>query len=204
MPAAPFFSPLVEQALRVAADAHRDQTRKASNIPYLTHPAAVALILCRAGFADDDELLAAAILHDVVEDTDWTIETVTAEFPARVVAIVDATSEEKDDASGNKLPWRVRKEAHIAALRSGDDDARAVTLADKLHNLGTMVFDLDAGRELWSLFGAGPEDIIWYHRTMLAAVGSTSCPRLTALADECHKLVDRLEANAASIVRELS
>jgi guanosine-3',5'-bis(diphosphate) 3'-pyrophosphohydrolase len=195
MPTFPLFSPLVEQSLRVAADAHRDQTRKASNIPYLTHPAAVALILCRAGFANDDELLAAAVLHDVVEDTDWTIDAVTAEFPARVVAIVDATSEEKDDASGRKIPWRTRKEAHISALKSGNDDARAVTLADKLHNLGTMVFDLDAGHELWSRFGAGPEDIIWYHRTMLAAVGSTSDPRLAALAEECHKLVDRLAAD---------
>src|SRR5262249_7510334 len=101
---ATFHSPLVERALRVAARAHRDQTRKGTDIPYLTDPAAVALILVRAGF-DDEATLAAALLHDVVEDTDWPAERLRAEFPPQVLEYVSAVTERKLAADGSKRPW---------------------------------------------------------------------------------------------------
>ena len=73
------YSRLVEKAFRVAADAHRNQTRKASGLPYFQHSASVALILARTGF-NDDEILAAATLHDTIEDTDCSAESLIAEF----------------------------------------------------------------------------------------------------------------------------
>lgn len=192
------YSPLVEQAFRVAANAHRTQTRKASDLPYFQHPASVVLILARCGF-DDDELLAAAVLHDTVEDTEFTVESLTAEFPDAVVKLVVECSETKTDTSGAKIPWRVRKEAHIAIVRKASGAARAIVLADKLHNLGSMVFDLERGEEFWSRFNASPENVIWYHREIVAAAAALPEPadaefagRIDRLATEVTRLADKL------------
>jgi (p)ppGpp synthase/HD superfamily hydrolase len=81
------FSPLVERAMRVASCRHRGHNRKDSDLPYISHPASVALILRKAGF-NDEQVLAAALLHDVVEDTEYSRESLAAEFPARVVEYV--------------------------------------------------------------------------------------------------------------------
>lgn len=195
------YSPLVEKAFRVAADAHRTQTRKASGLPYFQHPASVVLILARCGF-DDDELLAAAALHDTVEDTECTVESLTAEFPEAVVKLVLECSETKIDASGAKIPWQVRKEAHVAVVRKVSPPARAIVLADKLHNLGSMVFDLERGDELWSRFNARPDDVIWYHREIVAAASALPDPadsefagRLDRLAAEATRLIDMLASS---------
>jgi len=194
----PLYSPLVEKAFRVAADAHRTQTRKTSDLPYFQHSASVTLILARCGF-EDDELFAAAALHDTTEDTDCTVESLTAEFPEAVVKLVLECSEAKTDASGAKIPWRVRKEAHIAVVAKASPAARAIVLADKLHNLGSMVFDLDRGEELWNRFNASPGDLIWYHREIVAAAAAlpnTTVPefsrRLARLAAEVTVLANKL------------
>jgi (p)ppGpp synthase/HD superfamily hydrolase len=195
-------SPLVEKAFRVAADAHRNQTRKASDLPYFQHPASVALILARAGF-DDDELLAAAALHDTIEDTDCTIESLTSEFPEAVVNLVLECSEKKIDATGAKIPWRARKEAHIAVVREASPYARAIVLADKLHNLSSMVYDLELGEELWSRFNASPNDLIWYHHEIVAAAktfptsaDSLIVRRINLLTIECQRLIGHLADSA--------
>ena len=192
------YSPLVERAFRVAAGAHRSQTRKASGLPYFQHPASVALILARAGF-NEDEILAAAILHDTIEDTECSAESLTADFPETVVKLVLECSEQKTDASGTKIPWKNRKESHIADVRQASLSARAIVLADKLHNLGSMIFDLESGEELWSRFNASPQDVIWYHQEIVAA--ATALPasadpqisdRIRMLATECQQLIDHL------------
>ncbi|MFT5322969.1 MAG: (p)ppGpp synthase/HD superfamily hydrolase [Planctomycetaceae bacterium] len=198
------YSPLVEKAFRVAADAHRNQTRKASDLPYFQHPASVTLILARAGF-DNDDLLAAAVLHDTIEDTDCTAELLTAEFSESVVDLVLECSEQKTDASGAKIPWRARKEGHIAVVREASPHARAIVLADKLHNLGSMVYDLERGEELWSRFNASPEELIWYHReivatatTLPAVADSLIVERINMLASECQRLIDHLADSVPS------
>lgn len=185
------FSPLVERAIRVAADGHRKQLRKGSDIPYLAHPAAVALLLARTGF-DDDHVLAAAFLHDVVEDTDYTIEQLAAEFPPEVVEIVNALSEQKTDESGAKRPWKDRKRDHLEVIRGASVDAKAVALADKLHNLGTMEMDcLAEGNQFWSRFNASKVEIIWYHTEMIAAA-SADDGRITRLQSACNTILNDL------------
>ncbi len=191
-------SPLVEKAFRVAADAHRNQTRKVSTVPYFQHSASVALILARAGF-ENDELLAAAALHDTIEDTDCTVESLTAEFPESVVKLILECSEQKTDATGAKIPWKVRKAAHIAVVREASPSACAIVLADKLHNLGSMIYDLERGEELWSRFSASPKDLIWYHREIVAAATRLSptpdspfAERLNRLAAEAQQLIEKL------------
>ena len=95
------FSPLVEKAFRLAARSHRNHNRKASDVPYISHPASVALILSRAGI-DDEEILAAALLHDAVEDTDLRLEDLRAEFPREVCAYVEVLSEQKKGDDGRR------------------------------------------------------------------------------------------------------
>lgn len=192
------YSPLVEKALRVAVNAHRDQTRKASDLPYFQHPASVVLILARCGF-DGDELLAAAVLHDTIEDTELTVESLMDLFPATVVRLVQECTEQKTNSSKEKIPWRARKEAHIALLKNASTAGRAIVLADKLHNLGSMVFDLEDGKEIWSHFNAAPDELIWYHRAIVdsatelpASTSSQMANRINMLASECRRLINRL------------
>ena len=183
-------SPLIERAFRIAAKAHRHHHRKGTDLPYITHPAHAAMILLRAGI-HDDEILAAALLHDVVEDTDCSLAALAAEFPPRVVEFVAAVTERKRDDSGQKRSWQERKTEHLEHIAAASWEARAITLADKLHNLGSMVADLDRGADLWSRFNAPPDRILWYHREMVAAAFQEDV-RLALLAEECTKLVEHL------------
>ncbi|MBC7817744.1 MAG: bifunctional (p)ppGpp synthetase/guanosine-3',5'-bis(diphosphate) 3'-pyrophosphohydrolase [Planctomycetaceae bacterium] len=185
-----FFSPLVERAMRIAAKAHRHHHRKGSDLPYITHPASAALLLLKAGI-DDDEILAAALLHDVVEDTDHTLDMLTADFPAKVVQLVAAMTERKHDHDGRKRSWQERKDEHLRHIAAEPWEARAIVLADKLHNLGSMRVDLENGEEVWSRFNAPPGRVLWYHREMIAAA-SQNDPRLAGLAAECTALIEHL------------
>lgn len=192
MPDFPLFSPLLEQALRTAAFFHRHDVRKGSDTPYFAHPAAVAVILLRAGFTDDN-MLAAALLHDVVEDTPCTIDELAAEFPPEVVQYVAALSEQKTDEHGNKRPWKLRKEDHLQEVAQAPLPVRAIVLADKLHNLATMCCDVGSDENFWDRFNASPQDILWYNRTMVAqAAGNDEA--LQPIADECRTHIAQLEA----------
>jgi (p)ppGpp synthase/HD superfamily hydrolase len=187
---APFLSPVVEQAFRFAARAHRDHFRKASDLPYVVHPAAVALILQKAG-VDDEDILAAALLHDTVEDTEATIEDVGNEFQERVVRLVSAVTEEKRDSFGRKYSWEERKQSHIRHLQDAEVDVCIIVLADKLHNLCSMLFDLQQGDELWSKFGATQERIEWYHLSIIDAVVRDDST-IRQLASECRRVLQQV------------
>src|SRR5262249_44414333 len=129
------FSELVHRALQVAAHQHRDQLRKGtSDVPYISHPAMVALLLQRVGFADETTL-AAAILHDVAEDTDMTLPEIARDFGSAVADLVECVTETKKDAQGQPIDWAVRKEEKHRKLLAAPPPAKAIALADKLHNL---------------------------------------------------------------------
>ena len=159
------YSPLLERALRTAATAHAGQTRKGGAIPYVTHLTGTAIILARAGFSDE-ELLAAAILHDTLEDTTLTAEELESDFGHRVASLVRDASEVKHDRQGKKLPWKTRKAEHISRLASCPVESRAIVLADKLHNLGTLLDDLKSDSDVWTRFNAPPADILEYYEAM--------------------------------------
>ena len=181
------FSPLIEHAIRVAARAHRHDVRKGSDIPYLSHSASVALLLERVGISDD-QILAAALLHDVVEDTAVTLEDLARDFPPPVVELVRGLSERKLDELGQTRPWRDRKVDHLAEF-----GVRAIALADKLHNLGTMVFDIEQGEPIWERFNASRDDILWYQQAMLKAADHGE-PELVPLVAACLQFIERLRA----------
>ena len=190
------FSSLIERALRVAASAHEGQYRKGTQTPYITHPVAVMMILQQAGFTDP-HVLAAALLHDVVEDTDYSAERLTAEFPAPIPDYVASLTERKRDSHGAPRSWRDRKEEHLAHVAAASIAARAIALADKLHNLSTIAYDIEQGdsaaaREaIWSRFNAPRTDQGWYYQSMIAAAAG-SAPELAGLAADCRKLLGKL------------
>jgi (p)ppGpp synthase/HD superfamily hydrolase len=189
------YAPVVERAMRLAASSHEAQRRKGTDVPYVTHLAHVALILSRSGF-DDDDILAAALLHDAVEDTELTHDDIVQRFGTTIAKLVSAVSEVKHDEDGVALPWRHRKEEHVARLRHEPIAARAITLADKIHNVGTLLDDVNADPAAWSRFSSTPSEQLWYHRAVLDAIGDE--PELVCLKQEYRTLLNRLGALATS------
>jgi (p)ppGpp synthase/HD superfamily hydrolase len=186
-------SPLIELALRTAAVAHRSQMRKGSDTPYITHPSAVMMILLRSGFSDD-ELLAAALLHDVVEDTDITLEQLQWRFPPRVCDLVAAVTEKKLDDAGQKRPWHVRKADKLASLRTASPEVLALALADKVHNLSTVLFDLRNDAGIWSHFTGTPQETLRNYADVAALVDGQPDARLQQLACEVRRLIAEIES----------
>lgn len=190
---------IIARAGVVAATAHAGQTRKGSPVPYIVHPYEVSRILRRHGFDESfDQLHAAALLHDVVEDTDWTLADLQKLFPTEVADWVEATSEVKEDSRGQKLPWKTRKTEHLDRLQTSDWQVAAITLADKIHNLQDIV---DRPREpsYWSIFSAPPSELIWYYRSVLKACSRpapSEAVKMDALAAKATALVHQLEAIA--------
>jgi (p)ppGpp synthase/HD superfamily hydrolase len=125
-------SPLVRAAYEKAASAHAGQVRNGSGgLPYIAHPVAVAARLEQYGYGD--EALAAALLHDVVEDSDTTVEELRREFGERVAGLVAALSDDESIAD-----YRERKDEHRRRVRAHDSDAFAIYGSDKLTNSSTL------------------------------------------------------------------
>ena len=185
----PLLSLRVEDALRFASTAHAGQTRRGSETPYVQHVVAVAWILDRSGF--DEDVVIAGLLHDVVEDTAVTIEEVAARFGPIVAGLVGHCSEVKNDADGKKRPWIDRKRDHLAALADAPVEAVAVILADKLHNLTSIEYDLTLGRDVWSTFHADRDQVLWYYRATLDACRRDD-PRLEPLSTSCREVLARV------------
>ena len=188
----PGFSELVESALRVAACAHRKQRRKASDIPYIVHPMAVAMLLQQAGVTDP-EVLAAAMLHDTVEDTDVTAEQLAQEFPVRVCEIVADLTERKHNPDGTSRTWEVRKQEHIDHVKDMSADSCAVLLADKLHNLSAILFDQKNDPDVWDRFSRPREKVIAYHEAILTAAAPFTDPVVQSLIAECRNTLNALK-----------
>lgn len=182
---------LLERALRRAACWHRDQARKGTDVPYVSHLAGVAILLARAGF--DDEVVAAGLLHDATEDTEATPAQILAEFGPAVADLVEACSEVKLDEQGQKRPWIDRKTDHLKAVATARPEARAIFLADKLHNLLSIGADVADGVPIWAKFNAGREQVLWYYRESIQAADRGNDPRITTLADAARVALAEIE-----------
>ncbi len=141
---------LVKRALDHAAVWHRNQKRKypGADVPYVSHPAGVALVLARHGF--DGEVVAAGALHDVMEDCHVTRETLESLFGERVAALVQAVSEED-----RSLPWEDRKRLHLQRLTKESWDAQAVAAADKIDNFASILVCAKDHGDPWAMFKRG-------------------------------------------------
>lgn len=146
---------LAHEAFEFAREAHEGQVRKGDGSPYINHPVELARLLHGAGH-DDEELLAAAFLHDVVEDTDTSLEEIEDGFGKGVRDLVDAMSEDKDVA-----PWAARKEQHRDDVEAAGERPVLIYAADKLANLRDMrTLFANVGEGASSRFNAPIDDRI--------------------------------------------
>lgn len=158
---------LVSRAAVFAVQAHDGMRRKKSDIPYILHPMETAAIV--GSLTTDQETIAAAVLHDVVEDTSVTIEEVAAQFGVRVAELVAAETEDKRKQMPPEQSWRLRKEEAIALLRRTTDlHVKMIFLGDKLANMRAIyqqwVYEGDA---MWQGFHqTDPAQHGWYYRTI--------------------------------------
>ena len=158
---------LLNEAIEFAAQAHAGQPRKGSNLPYIVHPME-AVAIC-ASFTDDEEVLAAAALHDVVEDAGVAVDELQERFGARVASIVAGESENKREGIPAAQTWKVRKTESIEHLANAEDvGVRMVCLSDKLSNIRSIQRDFNAvGEAVWQRFNQkDPAEHAWYYSTI--------------------------------------
>ena len=152
---------MIKRAAEFAEKAHRGAMRKGTNVPYITHPLETAVIVSM--MTEDPELIAAALLHDTMEDAGVTYEELRGIFGPRVAALV---SEESEDKSRT---WMERKTATLEHLRTAGRDLKLLTLADKLSNIRSMSRDyLLVGEQLWQRFRVKEKELhSWYYTSMI-------------------------------------
>lgn len=181
---------LVDKAIKFAVDAHSNTERRGKGFPYVIHVLEAMEIV--ATITPDPELLAAAALHDTVEDTDVTIEQIRAQFGDRIAGLVASESDEAiPQGSTEQQTWRSRKKAAIRRLAAASKDAKTVALGDKLSNMRAIARDYKAkGDELWNLFHApgGKADHEWHYRGLAASLselaGTDAFAEFAAKIDE--------------------
>ena len=181
------------RAFALAERLHRDQMRKASSIPYVSHLLAVAALTIEYGGEEDQAI--AALLHDAAEDQGGvaTLELIRADFGDRVADIVAACS---DTFETPKPEWRARKENFLSDLESVSVDVLLVVAADKLHNATTMLEGHRViGAELWSRFTGSRDQQLWYLKSV-----AEICSR--RLGGDALRLADRLSSVVASLEEE--
>lgn len=158
---------MINEAIVFATNAHRNQVRKGNGTPYILHPLEAGIIVSQIKY--DEELIAAAFLHDTVEDTGISIETIEKKFGKRVAELVNVESEDKTKS------WRERKQHTIEHLKiEKDQDVKIVTLGDKLSNIRAMYRDyLIIDDKLWERFNEKDKSMHrWYYTSLVEVLGS--------------------------------
>lgn len=160
----PIDSTLLDKAIRFATDAHAGTERRGKGFPYIVHP--LEAVAIAASITPDQEILAAAVLHDTVEDTSVTLDDLRWEFGDRVASLVEAESDVFDDSVSETDSWHERKAAAIARLAAAPRDAKIVAMGDKLSNMRAIWRDYkEKGDALWSIFHAkDKKDHEWHYR----------------------------------------
>lgn len=164
-------STFLDKAIIFAIKAHANTERRGKGFPYIVHPLEAVTIV--ATITPDQEILAAAALHDTVEDTDVTLEDLRAEFGDRVAKLVEEESDANIPGFSKDLEWKVRKQMALDRLAHVERDARIVAMGDKLSNMRAMARDYrEIGDKLWDRFHApnGRADHCWRYHALADAL----------------------------------
>lgn len=156
----------LEKAMIFAVQAHEGAYRKTGNVPFILHPMEVVCVA--STLTDDLDVLAACVLHDVVEDTDVTIEEVTENFGDRVGYLVACETEDKRHDQNARDTWMIRKMESLEVLKNTKDmDVKIMWLADKLANMRSFYrLHQQEGDQLWLRFHeSDPKKQEWYYRS---------------------------------------
>ena len=158
---------IIEKAIQFASKAHEGACRKGTSLPYILHPLEAASIA--AQITDDPEVIAAAALHDVVEDTSFTEKDIRVLFGNRVADLVMFNTEDKRRERPASETWTIRKQETISHLEQASDDEMIVAFADKLSNLRSMLIDYIREEEsFWNRFAQkDPLKHVWYYSCLL-------------------------------------
>ena len=155
---------LYQQTLQFAAFAHRGKMRKGSDIPYIVHPMETAAIV--GTMTTEPEIIQAAILHDIIEDTVYSAEDLNLRFGEKVTRLVLEESEDKREHRSPEDTWKIRKQEFLNQLADMDDGGQMIALADKLSNLRSTVDNYQTeGEVFWNRFNCKDKKAHeWYHR----------------------------------------
>lgn len=156
---------LIAEALEVAAKAHQGDNRKGGDkIPYIVHPVEVALTLQKNNMSD--KIIAAGLLHDVLEDTEINAEILQKKFGKEITNLVIGASEKLKNREHTS--WEKRKEHTINFLEKAEREIKYISCADKLSNIRSMIRDYDLiGGKLWNRFNRGYEKQKWYYTNLV-------------------------------------
>ena len=202
------YSDRINHAFAFAAKHHDRQVRKGTALPYLTHPANVAVILTRYG--QDEDTVVAGILHDVIEDCvregysrEELEERIGDKFGATVLETVLMVTHRRVDDAGHDLDRHEKKQDYLRRLAEASERARWVCAADKVHNGSTILADLRRTvdpHSVWSRFSVGKEGTIRWYRSVharLAEVGFDA-PIMAELDDVATALEAHSEIGTAA------
>lgn len=164
----------LDKAIGFAVKAHANSERRGKGFPYVIHPLEAMSIV--ASMTPDQELLAAAALHDTVEDTGVTVDDLRREFGDRVANLVEAESDVFVEGLSEEASWHDRKKAAIDRLAAAPFEAKMVAMGDKLSNMRAIWRDYkEKGDELWKIFHAKDKsDHEWHYRGLAASLSELS------------------------------
>ena len=176
------------RGIATASRAHDGHYRKGSGVPYISHPMSVMLIA--ASMTNDEDVLLAALFHDILEDVpkNYSREQMENEFGPHVVEIVEGVTKD------SSLPsWQERADAYLEQVSRGSEESVIVAAADKFHNLSQTLEDLDRdGHALWERFRSTPSQQLWWY-TSVRNVIAERLPDMPLLAD-LSVLIERLDS----------
>lgn len=163
-------TPKIQKAINIAAFLHANQKRKGNDVPFIAHPFTVAMII--ANYADDEDVISAGLLHDVLEDVPgYSAQDMARDFGERVLGFVKEVTEMKKPTDGpdrDKITWRFRKEKYIEHLLVASEEAMMICAADKIHNLSSLSDDYKVkGEALWKVFSAPKSRQLWFYEEIL-------------------------------------
>ena len=158
---------MINKAIMFATISHSNQYRKGTNIPYILHPLEAGIIVSQIKY--DENLICAAILHDITEDVHVSYETLEVMFGKRIADLVKSQSEDKTKS------WNERKKHTIESLREEkDEDIKIVCLGDKLSNIRSLYKDYEIEKEkLWQRFNVKDKNMhAWYYKGLVESLSS--------------------------------
>jgi (p)ppGpp synthase/HD superfamily hydrolase len=198
------YSDRVNHALAFAAKHHDQQVRKGTRLPYLTHPANVAIILTRYGC--DETTVVSGILHDVIEDCvtkdytrDMLEQRVASKFGTDVLDTVLAVTHRKHGDDGEEFTPEERQQDYLTRLAGAGDRALWVCAADKLHNASSILSDLERTIQpdsVWTRFKAGKDGTVRWYRSVYERLRQLGFE--AAIMKELERTVQLLEGRAAT------
>ena len=159
-------TPRFIDAMDFAREAHGSQVRKGTQVPYLSHPMAVASLVLEYGGGEDEAI--AGLLHDVLEDEGaHLVEDIESRFGEYVLKIVVECSDALPVKGAQKPPWHERKLAYVEGIPHKTPGTQLVTACDKLHNLTAIVRDWHVvDDDLWTRFRSGAVGTRWYYENL--------------------------------------